>query len=190
MRLTPLFQQFPKEAKMDSPETVSRGLLQYLTLSSKLQGSWDQEDLEWPLLLVGQELQSFLGTKNVQWEVPLFERIVTVLPDGLKEIKLLLQLPMSVTWADYEKVIRKALERRRDTWVVQIRFERIVEGDCLQMLHIGPHAAIPETLYKMQQYARENELTIAPSHHEIYLSDPERVAEEKLKTVLLIPIKA
>lgn len=175
---------------MDNPETVTRGLLQYLTLSSKLQGSWDQEDLEWPLLLVGQELQLFLRAKNIQWEVPLFERIVTVLPDGLKEVKLLLPLPMSVTWADYEKVIRKALERRRDTWVVQIRFERIVAGSCLQLLHIGPHAAIPETLYKIQQYAKANELQTLPSHHEIYLSDPERVAEEKLRTVLLVPIKA
>ncbi len=39
------------------------------------------------------------------------------------------------------------------------------------------------------EYLPQNGLEPAGKHHEIYLSDPRRVAPEKLKTVLRQPVK-
>ena len=45
----------------------------------------------------------------------------------------------------------------------------------------------------MHEYAAENgyeiDITESRRHHEIYLSDARRVAPEKLKTVIRLPIK-
>lgn len=76
-----------------------------------------------------------------------------------------------------------------------VRFESYDEGLVAQYLHIGSYADeapvlkymhekyIPEQGYKMP--ALDAKIT---KHHEIYLSDPRRVAPEKLKTILRQPI--
>lgn len=76
-----------------------------------------------------------------------------------------------------------------------VRFESYDEGLVAQYLHIGSYADeepilkhmhnqyIPEQGYKMP--ALDAKIT---KHHEIYLSDPRRVAPEKLRTVLRQPI--
>lgn len=58
----------------------------------------------------------------------------------------------------------------------------------MQMLHVGPYATEPETIAKMSAYIDEQGLRFSGHHHEIYLSDPRRVAEEKLRTILRHPV--
>ena len=41
----------------------------------------------------------------------------------------------------------------------------------------------------MKSFADENALEFYGSHHELYLSDPRRIAPEKLKTILRIPAR-
>ena len=57
-------------------------------------------------------------------------------------------------------------------------------GKCVQVLHIGPYSTEPESLAKMKELMEENNLIEKALHHEIYLSDPRRVPEEKMKTIL------
>lgn len=52
-----------------------------------------------------------------------------------------------------------------------------------------PYAEESETISQMHQYIKEQGYTFNGKHHEIYLSDPNRVAPEKLKTILRQPIK-
>jgi hypothetical protein len=168
------------------PELVNRELVQYLALSSGHQRvKVEQEDLEWPLLLVAQELQMILKTRGEQWEIPLFERIVA----PAQPLKLLIPLPLCVTWNDYDMAIKKSLKRRRDFWVVQIRFERLLEGRCLQFLHRGSYSAISESNKAMRQYARENGLALSDSCHEIFLNDAEETPVRDLQTLLVIPLQ-
>ena len=66
------------------------------------------------------------------------------------------------------------------------------EGLCVQVMHIGPYAAEPETMERMQEFMLENGLkdNVGPKgkHHEIYLSDPRKAAPDKMKTVLRHPV--
>ncbi|MCL1791326.1 MAG: GyrI-like domain-containing protein [Peptococcaceae bacterium] len=73
------------------------------------------------------------------------------------------------------------------------RLEVITEGLCVQVMHIGSYDDEPATIEKLDRFAVDNGYVIDLSdnrrHHEIYLSDPRKVASEKLKTVLRHPIR-
>ncbi|MDP6532474.1 MAG: GyrI-like domain-containing protein, partial [Candidatus Marinimicrobia bacterium] len=61
----------------------------------------------------------------------------------------------------------------------------ILEGKCVQMLHLGKFENEPITFDKMERFAGENGLKrLSKVHREIYLSDARRVEPSKLKTVL------
>ena len=72
-------------------------------------------------------------------------------------------------------------------------FLTVDEGFCVQIMHLGSFDDEPESVAKMDAFLRENgyenDLNDVRLHHEIYLSDPRRVAAEKRKTVLRHPIK-
>jgi hypothetical protein len=59
-------------------------------------------------------------------------------------------------------------------------------------MHLGSYDNEPATIAAMERYASQNGYAIDMSdmrrHHEIYLSDPRKVAPEKLKTVIRLPI--
>jgi len=63
------------------------------------------------------------------------------------------------------------------------------EGMCVQILHIGPYSTEHESLQKMKKLMEKENLIENGLHHEICLSDPRRVPEEKLKTILRQPVK-
>lgn len=64
------------------------------------------------------------------------------------------------------------------------------EGDSLQTLHIGPYTDEAAPLANLHDRVMpELGLTFNGAHHEIYLSDPRRVAPEKLKTILRQPVQ-
>ncbi|MDX1315677.1 MAG: GyrI-like domain-containing protein [Eudoraea sp.] len=66
-----------------------------------------------------------------------------------------------------------------------IRFQRIPEGKCVQMLHLGSYDDEPQSFQRMEEYATEAGVQrISKKHREIYLTDARKVAPEKLKTVL------
>ena len=81
------------------------------------------------------------------------------------------------------KVITK--KKKPHPLIDQVKFEKIREGECVQMLHIGSYDDEPASFKKMEEFAEENDL-VRPTkvHREIYLSDFRKVAPEKLKTVL------
>jgi hypothetical protein len=54
---------------------------------------------------------------------------------------------------------------------------------------MGPYDQVGEAIEKMQSLAEEKGLSFAGKHHEIYLSDPRRVAPEKLKTIVRRPVE-
>ena len=68
-----------------------------------------------------------------------------------------------------------------------------LEGFCVQIMHLGAFDDEPASVAKMDDFLRENgyenDLSDTRWHHEIYLSDPRRVAAEKRKTVIRHPIR-
>ena len=61
------------------------------------------------------------------------------------------------------------------------------------MMHIGPYDDEPATVAAMSTFLKENgyiiDINENRKHHEIYLSDPRKIAPEKMKTVIRHPIK-
>ena len=67
------------------------------------------------------------------------------------------------------------------------------EGQCVQMMHLGPFDTEPESVALMDAYLKENgyvnDFSEGRLHHEIYMSDARKVAPEKWKTVIRHPIR-
>jgi hypothetical protein len=101
---------------------------------------------------------------------------------------LIIRTPDSLTVpqlkAAQAKMLGKGVPEAAD-----VAFQTIREGKCVQMLHVGPYSAEPATIENMRAFARSEGYEFADKHHEIYLSDPRRVAPEKLKTILRIPVR-
>ncbi|RJO75836.1 hypothetical protein D5S18_13755 [Nocardia panacis] len=70
-----------------------------------------------------------------------------------------------------------------------VAHEWVEEGECVQVMHIGPYATEPETLARLEAFIAESGLTYRDRHHEIYLSDPRRTAPERMKTILRQPVQ-
>lgn len=73
--------------------------------------------------------------------------------------------------------------------VEMVRLETLEEGTALQVLHVGSYDSEAPTIAAMHQWIADNGYVETGYHHEIYLSDPRRTAEEKLKTVLRQPMQ-
>jgi hypothetical protein len=71
-----------------------------------------------------------------------------------------------------------------------LRLERFAEGLSVQIMHIGPNSTEPATLARLHhEYLPVHDLVATGHHHEIYLTDPNRVAPEKRRTVLRQPVR-
>lgn len=103
--------------------------------------------------------------------------------------KLLMRVPDFVGAGEIAKAAEALVEKGKAASVREVRLERLNEGRCVQMLHVGPYDREPETIERMRAFARERGLGFHGRHHEIYLSDPRRVAPEKLRTILRMPVR-
>lgn len=71
-----------------------------------------------------------------------------------------------------------------------LRLEKFAEGKSVQIMHIGPYAAEAPTIARLhEEFLPANGLAENGKHHEIYLSDPRKVAPAKLKTVIRQPVR-
>ena len=103
-----------------------------------------------------------------------------------------IRLPDFVTKKDFDWAIEEATKKKKKDFS-KVEFLIYDEGECVQCMHIGSYDNEPETVELMEKYAAENgyiiDITEKRLHHEIYLSDPRRCAESKLKTVIRHPVR-
>jgi hypothetical protein len=103
--------------------------------------------------------------------------------------KLLIRLPDFVTLEAFEKTREEVFKKKRLELTKEIKFEEIKEGRSVQVMHLGPYSIESETIEKMKDFMKKNDLVENGLHHEIYLSDPRKMAPEKMKTILRQPVK-
>lgn len=103
--------------------------------------------------------------------------------------KLLIRTPEFVGKEDLAKAVAALVKKGRGAHAEEVTVETLKEGQCVQMLHVGPYDKAGETIAIMQKFVEEKGLEFHGRHHEIYLSDPRRVAPEKLKTILREPVR-
>ncbi|NOU89320.1 hypothetical protein GC102_26745 [Paenibacillus sp. LMG 31460] len=105
--------------------------------------------------------------------------------------KLLIRMPDYVRAESVEEARSIAMTKKKELTIISdIKYETLHEGACVQMLHVGPYAAEPESLKQIEHFLTEHRRKIRGLHHEIYLSDPRKVKSSKMKTILRYPIAA
>lgn len=104
----------------------------------------------------------------------------------------MIRLPDFVQKEDFDWAVREASDKKKRDFS-KVEFFTYQEGLCVQCMHIGSYDKEPETIQMMDSYAKENgyvpDFTENRFHHEIYLSDPRRAAEDKLRTVIRHPVR-
>ncbi len=90
---------------------------------------------------------------------------------------------------DLEKARKRLRSKKKDAGSERVSLTELAEGPCVQMLHVGPYEKEQETIAVMREYCAAENLEPHGRHHEIYLSDPRRVAPEKLKTILRMRVR-
>jgi hypothetical protein len=102
--------------------------------------------------------------------------------------KLLIRTPDFISESDRKQAVAALLKKGKSGGVEDVALETIDEGQCVQVLHIGPFENERDTIAAMRAFAEEKALAFAGPHHEIYLSDPRRVPPERWKTILREPV--
>ena len=98
---------------------------------------------------------------------------------------LMIRQPDFVTDELAAVVLEQVYKKKKAPRLADAAFERIADGTCVQMLHIGPYDNEPASFMKMQEYCESRGLVRTQKvHREIYLSDARKTPPDKLKTVL------
>lgn len=80
-------------------------------------------------------------------------------------------------------------QKKDNPYIDQIVMKDWEEGDCVQIMHIGSYDDEPESFAKLGAFIKREGFTrVEKKHHEIYISDPWKVAPEKRKTVLRVQV--
>lgn len=103
--------------------------------------------------------------------------------------QMMIRTPDFVKEAELKRAVAVLNKRGKGAGAERVQLEMVDEGVCVQALHVGPYEKEGETMCKMGAFAESKGLKMAGVHHEIYLSDPRRVAPEKLKTILRHPVE-
>lgn len=103
-----------------------------------------------------------------------------------------LRLPDFVTEKDFAWAVETAAKKKKLD-CSSAEFLTVDEGLCVQIMHLGSFDDEPESVALMDKFllgnGYVNDINQTRLHHEIYLSDPRKVAPEKRKTVIRHPIK-
>jgi hypothetical protein len=102
--------------------------------------------------------------------------------------ELIVRTPEFVTASQLEAARKKMIAKGQPD-AAEVQFQTIREGKCVQMLNVGPYAEEKATIERMCAFATSEGFEFTDRHHEIYLNDPRRVAPEKVKTILRMPLR-
>ncbi|WP_313791562.1 GyrI-like domain-containing protein [Allomuricauda sp. SCSIO 64092] len=99
--------------------------------------------------------------------------------------QLMIRQPNFVEEELYFEILELTKKRKPNPLLGNVGFERIEEGKCVQMLHLGSYDNESESFKIMEEFMeRENLNRLSMEHREIYLTDFRKVPSAKLKTVL------
>ncbi len=103
--------------------------------------------------------------------------------------KLLIRMPEFVTIEMMQSVQPGVAKKKKNDLIQKIAFEKMTEGKCIQIMHIGPYSTEPDTIKSLMEFMTEKGLSENGLHHEIYLSDPRKTQPDKLKTIIRYPVE-
>lgn len=111
------------------------------------------------------------------------------IPRSEWEYRMLIRMPDFVSAEAISEAQQQVITKKGIDLARAIELYPMNEGLCIQMLHLGPFNAEPESLQLIKEFSEVNGLLKNGLHHEIYLSDFRKTPQEKLKTILREPVK-
>lgn len=103
---------------------------------------------------------------------------------------IMIKQPDFITRDIFEKALEEVKKKKPNSLYDEIVFEVLKEGRVIQVLHIGSYDDEPESFEKIEKLASKMGLSrIGNSHKEIYLSNKNRTAKDKQKTVLRYSVR-
>lgn len=86
--------------------------------------------------------------------------------------------------------VEDAKKRKGDMPALSLlRFGRFEEGLAAQIMFTGAYADEGPVIMRIHEFIERTGRVISGKHHEIYISDPNRTAPDKLKTVIRQPMR-
>lgn len=101
---------------------------------------------------------------------------------------LIPQLP-PIDAAAIRKAVKACKTKQDNPALDLVKAKTLREGMCAQTIHVGPYDTVGTTVDAMYAWIAEHGYTPAGRYHEIYMSDPNRTAPEKLRTLCRVPVK-
>jgi hypothetical protein len=122
------------------------------------------------------------------WDDPGIIKLEDAPPRDTWNWKSMILVPDFITKAMLEEVKPELMEKKGKA-VEKVRLERIHEGLCAQILHVGPYSDEARSQKVLHGFTEERGYRLRGHHHEIYMSDPRRTPPEKWRTILRHPIE-
>ena len=103
--------------------------------------------------------------------------------------KLLIRMPEFITKELMFSAQLIVAKKKKNELVQKIALEKMTEGKCVQIMHIGPYSTEHKTINELMAFIDANGISVNGKHHEIYLSDPRKNKPDKMKTIIRYPVK-
>lgn len=101
---------------------------------------------------------------------------------------MMMAMPPGLAQAELDAAKAEAKRKRGLAAIDWVRLESYEEGLAVQMMHIGPYSEEGPNIKRTHEFAAAEGYILRGKHHEIYLSDPNRTAQERMKTIIRQPI--
>lgn len=103
--------------------------------------------------------------------------------------RLLLPVPDAATDQEIQVAVAEVSRKKAPASLHLLRVESWLEGAAAQTLHVGSYASETTTIAALHDAIAAAGLRRRGCHHEIYLSDPNRTAPDRLKTIIRQPVE-
>jgi hypothetical protein len=101
------------------------------------------------------------------------------------KFRIMIRQPEFLTNNLFDKFLLEVKNKKQNKYLNQLIYEEVEEGLCCQTIHAGSYDDEPSTFSNMEEYCKLNGYQRASKiHREIYLSDPRKVDNSKLRTLL------
>jgi hypothetical protein len=96
--------------------------------------------------------------------------------------------PDFVTRKIVDDAIAEVKKKKNPAAIARMRFSSWTEGQCAQIMHIGPFSEEGPTIQKVHRFIDACKRQRTGKHHEIYLSDIRKADPKKWKTIVRQPM--
>lgn len=106
------------------------------------------------------------------------------------EYTIMIRQPEVITEEMFEEALAQVKVKKPNPFYENIRFATCPAHTCVEILHIGSYDDEPSSFQKMDAFLQEKgKKRNMKYHREIYLSNANRTAKDKLKTILRYTIE-